>query len=182
MMTANARRILLGRIVAAHGIRGDVVIESYTAAPGDIAAYGPLATEHGSKMLTIKVVRAGPKGVIARVAGVADRNGAEALRGTALYATRDQLPAAQEGEYYHADLVGLRAEDESGAPVGAVVAVQNYGAGDLLEVRLEGQAATELIPFTDAFVPIVDVAAGRVVVVMPAPGTDEDGDGLDAEA
>jgi 16S rRNA processing protein RimM len=173
-MTANARRILLGRIVAAHGIRGDVVIESYTGVPADIAAYGPLATEGGGKPLTITVVRATPKGVIARVSGVADRNGAEALRGTALYAARDQLPPAQEGEYYHADLVGLRAEDESGATIGSVVAMQNYGAGDLLEVRLEGERATELIPFTDTFVPIVDIAAGRVVVVMPASDADDE--------
>ena len=109
-----------------------------------------------------------PKGVVARVAGVADRNGAEALRGTALYAPRARLPEAEEGEYYYADLAGLRADDEAGNRIGSVVAVQNYGAGDLLEVRLDGQSVTELIPFTDAFVPVVDIAGGRVVVVMPA--------------
>jgi 16S rRNA processing protein RimM len=166
-MSGNPRRILLGRIVSAHGICGEVVIDSFTGAAEDIAAYGALATEDGRK-LDIKLVRTTPKGgVIARVAGVADRNGAEALRGTALYAQRGQLPELEEGEFYYEDLAGLRADNEAGEQIGQVVAVQNYGAGDLLEVRLEGQRATELIPFTDAFVPVVDVAAGRVVVVVP---------------
>ena len=166
-MSGNPRRILLGRIVSAHGIRGEVVIDSFTGAAEDISAYGPLATEDGRK-LDIKLVRTTPKGgVIVRVAGVADRNGAEALRGTALYAQRGQLPELEEGEFYYEDLAGLRADNEAGEQIGQVVAVQNYGAGDLLEVRLEGQRATELIPFTDAFVPVVDVAAGRVVVVVP---------------
>ncbi|MCZ7593896.1 MAG: ribosome maturation factor RimM [Hyphomicrobium sp.] len=175
-MTEKAQRILLGRILAAHGIRGDVVIDSYTGNPEDIAAYGPLATEDGSRQFDISVVRATPKGVIARVAGVADRNGAEALKGTALYALRTQLPTTGEGEYYYADLVGLRAEDTNGERIGTVVAVQNYGAGDLLELRLEGQHTTELVPFIDAFVPIVDVAAGRVVVAMPVSAPEDEDD------
>ena len=167
-MTDKAQRILLGRIVGAHGIRGDVVIDSYAGEPGDIAAYGPLSSEDGSKQLEIKVVRVTPKGVVARVSGVADRNGAEALRGTALYALRSRLPATAEDEFYYADLAGLRADNEAGERIGSVVTVQNYGAGDLLEVRLEGVSVTELMPFTDAYVPVVDVAAGRVVVVIPA--------------
>jgi 16S rRNA processing protein RimM len=173
-MTEKAQRILLGRIVAAHGIRGDVVIDSYAGEPGDIGAYGPLSSEDGAKHFEINVVRVTPKGVVARVAGVADRNGAEALKGTALYASRERLPEAADGEYYYADLAGLRADNEAGSRIGTVVAVQNYGAGDLLEVRLDGQSATELIPFTDAFVPVVDIAAGRVVVVMPAFAPDDE--------
>jgi 16S rRNA processing protein RimM len=174
-MTDKAQRVLLGRIVAAHGIRGEVVIDSYTSAPENIGAYGPLASEDGGAEFSVQVVRVTPKGgVVARIAGVGDRNAAEALRGTALYALRERLPAAEEGEYYYADLVGLAAEDESGAAIGEVVAVQNYGAGDLLEVRLAGQQVTELIPFTDAYVPIVDIAAGRVVVVMPQSGPDDE--------
>ena len=129
-MIDKAQRVLLGRIVAAHGIRGDVVIDSYTAEPSDIAAYGPLSSADGGKQLDIKVVRVTPKGVVARVGGVADRNGAEALRGTDLYAPRARLPEAEEGEYYYADLAGLRAEDETGNRIGSVVGVQNYGAGD----------------------------------------------------
>jgi 16S rRNA processing protein RimM len=172
-MTANAQRILLGRIVAAHGIRGEVGIDSYTAEPGDIAAYGPLQSEDGARQFIISAVRMTAKGVVARISGVADRNGAEALKGTALYAPRDRLPAAAEGEYYYADLVGLRADNEAGEKIGSVASVQNYGAGDLIELRLDGQAVTELVPFTDAYVPIVDIAAGRVVVVLPAPAPDD---------
>jgi 16S rRNA processing protein RimM len=180
-MSGNPRRILLGRIVSAHGIRGEVVIDSFTGAPEDIAAYGPLDTEDGRK-LAIKLVRTTPKGgVIARVAGVADRNGAEALRGTELYTRREQLPDPAEGEFYYEDLAGLPAYNETGERIGDVVAVQNYGAGDLLEVRLEGQRATELIPFTDAFVPIVDVAARRVVVIVPVYGADVDGAAAEEE-
>jgi len=174
-MNENGQRILLGRIAGAHGIRGDIVIDSYTGEAGDIAAYGPLETEDGRRHLDVSVVRVTPKGVIARVAGVSDRTAAEALKGTALYASRERLPPAAEGEYYHADLVGLRAEDGAGRRVGTVVAVQNYGAGDLLEVRLEGQRITELIPFVDDFVPIVDIAGGRVVVVLPEDDGDSDG-------
>lgn len=175
-MTDKAQRILLGRIVAAHGIRGDVVIDSYAADPADIAAYGPLQSVDGTRQLTLKVVRVTPKGVVAHVAGVDDRNGAEALRGTELYVPRAKLPAAENGEFYYADLVGLRADDADGNALGKVVAVQNYGAGDLLELALTGQQVTELIPFTDTFVPVVDVAGGRVVVILPISAPDDDDD------
>jgi 16S rRNA processing protein RimM len=95
------------------------------------------------------------------------RDAAEALRGIDLYVERDRLPAAAEGEFYYADLIGLAAVDPQGNRVGEIVAVQNYGAGDLLELRLAGQGQTELIPFTDAYVPEVDIAAKRVVVALP---------------
>lgn len=173
-MTDTARRILLGRIVAAHGIRGEVVVDSYTAEPGAVAGYGPLLSEDGTRSFELTAVRVTPRGVIARVAGVDDRNAAEALRGTALYTTRDRLPAAAEDEYYHADLVGLSAIDAQGNPVGEVIAVQNYGAGDLLEIRLAGQRVSELVPFTDPFVPNVDLFARTVVILLPTVVPDED--------
>ena len=176
-MTKQSQRVLLGRIVTVHGIRGDVVIDSYTGAPADIAAYGPLQSADGANEFKLKVVRVTPKGVIAHIAGVDDRNAAEALRGTDLYAPRASLPSADEGEYYYADLEGLRADNEVGEALGTVIAVQNYGAGDLLEVKLAGERGTELIPFTDAYVPIVDVPAGRVVVIMPISTEDDDEDG-----
>jgi len=170
------RRILLGRITAPHGIRGDVIIESYASEPQAVAAYGPLESEDGTRRINLSVVRVTPKGVIAHVAGVDDRNGAEALKGLTLYVDRARLPAAADGEFYRADLVGLAAEDRDGRKVGTVVAVENYGAGDILELRLEGSSKTELIPFSDAFVPTVDVAGGRVVVALPAAETEEEGD------
>jgi len=168
------RRILLGRIAAPHGIRGDVVIESYAGEPQAIAAYGPLESEDGTRKIEINVVRVTPKGVIAHVAGVDDRTSAESLKGLSLYVERARLPVAAEGEYYRADLIGLAAEDREGRKVGTVVAVENYGAGDILELRLEGRAKTELIPFSDAFVPVVDTAGGRVVVVLPEEDAAED--------
>lgn len=170
-MAAEGQRILLGRIAAAHGVRGEVLIKTFTERPQDIAAYGPL-DDGGGRTFKLKVVRVTPKGgVVAAVAGVGDRNAAEALKGAPLYVDRDRLPAPDEGQFYHADLIGLAAVDPEGRPVGEVVAVHNHGAGDLLEVRLAGTGKTELVAFTDAFVPAVDLAARRVVVRLT--GEDE---------
>jgi 16S rRNA processing protein RimM len=166
-MTDRETLILLGHISSAQGIRGEVVVKSYTDDPADIAAYGPLTDKSGVKSYELTVVRVAKKGVIARVKGVGDRNGAEALRGTELYIARDKLPEPDNDEVYHADLIGLEAVTADGVIVGEVVAIQNFGAGDLLEVRLAGQSRTEFIPFDDYFVPEIDVDAGRVTVVMP---------------
>ena len=175
MAEAKPLRILLGRIAGAHGIRGEVLIKAFTEAPENVGAYGPLSDESGTRTFKLKSARATPKGVVARLQGVDDRNGAEALKGIALYIERERLPAAAEGEFYHADLIGLAAVDGDGKPVGEIVAVQNYGAGDLLEIRLAGSSKTELVPFTDAAVPEVDIAARRVVVVLPrADETEEE--------
>ena len=161
-------RIRLGHISGAQGIRGEVVIKSFTDDPADIAAYGPLSSEEGTRTYEITVVRVAKKGVIARVAGVTDRNGAEALKGTKLFVDRDKLPEAEPGEYYHADLIGLEAVAEDGKTVGEIVAVQNFGAGDLLEIRLTGQRRTEFVPFNEDFVPELNIAERRVIVRMIA--------------
>jgi 16S rRNA processing protein RimM len=166
MPSRQPRRILLGRIAGAHGIRGDVLIKTFTAAPENIGAYGPLSDESGTRMFRLESARATPKGVVARLQGVDDRNGAEALRGVALYIERDRLPEAADDEFYHADLVGLAAVSPDGKPAGEIIAVHNFGAGDLLEIRLAGSSKTEFVPFTDEVVPEVDIAARRVVVVM----------------
>lgn len=169
--------ILLGRITGVHGIRGEVVVQSFAAEPEGIAAYGPLSDKAGQRTFALKVVRMTPKGaVIARVAGITDRTAAEALKGTDLYIAREKLPPPDEGEFYHADLIGLTAVSPEGAPLGAVVGVHNFGAGDLIEVRLAAGGETELVPFTDAFVPTVDIPGRRVVVILPAAAPDEDGD------
>ena len=179
-MSGGRKPILLGRIVAAHGIRGEVQIVSHTAAPDAIGGYGPLADAAGQRHFTVRVVRVTPKGVIARIEGVTDRNAAEALRGTDLYVDRARLPPPGEGEYYHEDLIGLAAHDADGKRIGAVVAMPNYGAGDLVEIKLDGSRQTELIPFQKAFVPTVDVAAGRITVILPGFAPD-DGDGREGE-
>lgn len=159
-------RILVGAIAGAHGVRGQVRIRSFTSDPAAVAAYGPVSDESGNRQFELTVTGATKDGVIARLAGIEDRTAAEALRGVRLYVPRTALPEAQTGEYYWADLIGLRAELADGTHYGRVSDVQNYGASDLLEIeRTDG--ASELLPFTDRCVPVVDLAGGRVVVDPP---------------
>jgi 16S rRNA processing protein RimM len=159
--------VLLGQVTGAHGICGEVVIKSYAAAPEDIGAYGSLGDEAGSRQFELKVVRVMAKGVIARIKGIETRTAAEALKGMKLFVARDQLPEPAAGEYYHADLIGLAVVDPEGSVLGEAVAVLNFGAGDLLEVRRAGADETALVPMPSDFVREVDIAAGRIVVVMP---------------
>ncbi len=164
---ADKTRILLGHISGAHGIRGEVVIKAYTSDPADIAAYGPLSDATGTKQYKLKVVRVMPKGVVVRIAGVSDRNAAESLKGTALHAARSALGETEPGAYFYSDLIGLEAVDPAGARIGSIKAVENFGAGDLLEISFDGIAKTEFVPFVEAYVPDVDIAAGRVTVIIP---------------
>lgn len=161
------KRVLLGRISGPHALKGEVMVHSFTEVPEDIAIYGPLEDASGRRTFELKIVRVTEKGLIARVSGVSDRTGAEALKGTELWIARERLPETDDGAFYHADLIGLAAVAADGQEIGEIVSVQNFGAGDLIEIRLSGSARTELIPFTDAFVPEVDLATRRVVVVMP---------------
>jgi 16S rRNA processing protein RimM len=168
-MAARNTLVLLGRFGAPHGVRGEIRLQSFTADPPAIADYGPLNDRSGAKSFTLLSVR--PQGkdmLVARVAGVNDRTGAEALTGIELYISRDRLPPPEdEDEFYLADLVGLRAETRAGEPIGAVVAVRNFGAGDILEVAPQAGGETLLFPFTKAVVPVVSVAGGRVVIEPP---------------
>ncbi|MDX2265256.1 MAG: ribosome maturation factor RimM [Hyphomicrobiales bacterium] len=169
-----SRRVLLGRISGAHGLKGEVRIQTYTSEPEAISAYGPLFAGDGGAQITLERVRPAKGGaVIAAVAGVRDRDAAEALRGLDLFAGRDSLPAPEEDEFYHADLIGLAAVTSEGERIGEIVAVQNFGAGDLLEIRLDGGRRTEFAPFTQTHAPVVDIGAGRVMVILPRP--DESG-------
>jgi 16S rRNA processing protein RimM len=171
-------RILLGRIAGAHGLKGEVLIQSFAKVPESIAVYGPLSDAEGGKTVTITHAKPTAKGVLARLAGVGDRTAAEALTGMELYVARARLPPPAEDEFYHADLIGMLAVDLEGRVLGQISAVHNFGAGDLIEIRLAGSGKTELVPFTAATVPTLDVTAGRAVVVMPPvhpapPATDE---------
>jgi len=163
---------LLGRIVRAHGTRGEVAILAYTTRPEDIAAYGVLSGGDGS-LHTIASARVTARGVIARLQGVDDRTAAEALKDVELYVERDRLPPAGEGEFYHADLIGSAAVDREGKAIGWIIAVHNFGAGDILEVAVTASPKTEFVPFSEAHVPNVDVGGRRVVVVLASPGEDE---------
>jgi 16S rRNA processing protein RimM len=166
--------VLLGIIVGAHGIRGEVVIKTFTAAAEAIATYGPLADEAGG-LHEIIACRPTAKGLVATLKGVGDRSAAERLKGTRLSVPRERLPPADEREYYHADLVGLSAHHPDGRQLGTVIGVQNFGAGDLIEIRLDGSSRSELVPFTDAFVPVVDLGGGRIVVAVSHTTDDREG-------
>lgn len=159
--------IVLGRVVAAHGIRGEVVLKSFAGEPEAIAAYGPLQVVGSGRHIVIAALRPAKAGFIARLEGVNDRNAAEALKGAELAVARDRLPEAGEEEYYHADLVGLEVRLTTGERIGAVGSMENYGAGDLVAVRLETSGREVLLPFDRASVPVVDVAGGFLVVDPP---------------
>jgi len=162
-----AARVCVAEIGAAHGIAGEVRLRAFTEDPLAVTQFGALQTEDGREV-AVAAVRPGKDCLIARIAGVADRTAAERWRNVKLYVARDKLPAIEEAEtYYHADLVGLSAVGPDGAAFGHVVAVQNFGAGDLLEIAPAAGGPTVLLPFTDEAVPAVDVANGRVVVNPP---------------
>lgn len=174
---AEQARICVGAIAAAHGIKGEVKIKTFTADPLSIGAYGPVTDEAGTRRFRLTQLRmpggsAGESVVIAHIEGVSDRNAAEALRGLRLYVPRAALPPAEDDEYYHHDLVGLAAVLASGESLGEVAAVHNFGAGDLLEVARAG-AASVMVPFTAAVVPVVDLKSGRLVIEPPEGLFDE---------
>lgn len=160
-------RVCVAEIGAAHGIAGEVRLRAFTAEPLAIAQYGMLHAEDG-RGFTIEKVRPAKDCLIARLAGVTDRTAAERLRNLRLYLPRERLPAIEEPEtYYHADLVGLAVVGPDGAVLGSVSAMQNFGAGDLLEVKPAAGGPTVLLPFTQEAVPVIDVTGGRVVVDPP---------------
>jgi 16S rRNA processing protein RimM len=159
--------VLIGEIGRPQGLKGELRLRSYAAEPAAIALYSPLEDEAGHRRFEIEGARRDGKGVVVRIKGVVDRNGAEALTGTKLYMPRARLPKPGDEEWYHADLVGLEARDAEGARIGAVASVQNFGAGDLIEIAPEDGGATTLIPFTRDAVPEVDVEGGWIKIVPP---------------
>ncbi|WP_045834733.1 ribosome maturation factor RimM [Hyphomicrobium sp. 99] len=177
----NPQRILVGEISGAHGIRGDVLVRTYTETPDAVAAYGPLTDETGKRSFSLRVVRVTSKGIVARIKGVEDRNAAEPLRGIKLYIGRDKLPEPKAAEYYHADLIGLDAVSEDGTALGKIVSVQNFGAGDLLELKPNDGSATEFIPFEDRYVPSIDLQARTIVINRPELTGSEDDEQKDGE-
>jgi 16S rRNA processing protein RimM len=160
-------RVCLGQFGAAHGVRGEIRLHSFTADREAIVSYGPLESEDG-RVFEIEAMRPAKDHFVARVAGIADRNAAELLKNVKLYVPRERLPPPDEpDEFYYADLIGLSVVDRGGQKLGIVVAVHNFGAGDLIEMTPEGGGKTELLPFDEHHVPVVDIAAGKIVVVPP---------------
>jgi len=168
-------RICLGQIGAPHGVRGQVRLRSFTSNPAAIAAYGALQTEDG-RTLQLKSLRPATDPAkdyfVAAFADIRDRDAAARLANAKLYVPRERLPQlADADEYYHADLIGLEAVDREGRRRGSVVAIHNFGAGDLIEVCLDEGGQSAMLPFDARHVPDVDVGAGRIVISPPAgPG------------
>jgi 16S rRNA processing protein RimM len=162
-----AERICVAQIGAAHGTRGEVRLKSFTADPMAVMDYGALETEDGTATFEIESLRPAKSHWIAQLRGVRDRNAAERLANVKLFVPRDRLPAVETGEFYHADLIGLAVVTTDGRALGTVVAMHDFGAGDILELRQEGKRDTVMLPFTSATVPVVDIAGGRIVIDPP---------------
>jgi 16S rRNA processing protein RimM len=162
-----ANRVVLAVVTGAHGTRGEVRLKSFAASLEAIADYGPLDRSDGGQPLEVLAVRPAKDGLIARFEGLSDRNAAEALKGVELSVARDRLPEPKADEFYIADLIGLAAVRPDGTVIGEVIAVHNYGAGDVIEVRLAEGGDTVLLPFTRETVPEIDVAAGRLLIDPP---------------
>jgi 16S rRNA processing protein RimM len=161
------RLVLVGRVAGAFGVKGEVRITAYTTDPAALIGYKILRREDGTPALTLSGGRAQKGALIARAAEVATREAAEALRGLDLYVPREALPQEAEDEFYLVDLIGLRALAPDGAELGRVKSVQNFGAGDLLEIEPDAGPSWWL-SFTKAAVPAIDLAAGVITIVRPA--------------
>jgi 16S rRNA processing protein RimM len=164
-LRAPDRLILLGVFGAPQGVRGEVRVKSLTADPGAIGAYGPLTDKGRARTFVFESLRMLKDDMlVARLAGVSTRTAAEALKGAEIFARRDQLPPPAHDEFYYEDLIGLEAVDAEGAPIGRVVSVMNYGAGDVLEIAPVEGGETILLPFSKRVAPRIDFDAGRIVI------------------
>ncbi len=165
---SDKRHVLVGRIGAAHGVKGEVRLVSFTEDPKAIGNYGPLSNSRRTRRFEIVALRALKDDLfVAHFAGVTTRDAAEALNNIDLYLARDSLPAAADDEFYHADLIGLAAMSEVGERLGRVVNVLNFGGGDILEIAPAAGGETLLLPFTKDAVPVIDLEAQEVIVVPP---------------
>ena len=161
-----AAHICIARIGAAHGVRGAVKLWTFTEDPLAVKRYGRLMTKDGARQFEVTHVREAKGHLVATLKGIATREEAERLNGVELYVAREKLPDTSEDEYYRADLIGLAAVNAAGEPLGRVIAIHNFGAGDIIEVA-PPNGATMLLPFTHAVVPRVDLRGGRVVIELP---------------
>jgi 16S rRNA processing protein RimM len=174
-----AAQICIARIGAPHGVRGAVKLWTFTEDPLAVKAYGPLVTKDGTRQFEVTHAREAKGHLVATLKGVTSRDEAERLNGIELYIAREKLPATGEDEYYHADLIGLAAVTPANEPLGRVIAIHNFGAGDIIEIA-PPRGATMLLPFTNAVVPSVDLAGGRVVIELPKEIDGDDPSNTDA--
>lgn len=149
--------VCVGIIIAAHGVKGGVKIKSFTQEPESLLNYAPLSNDKGEEIALTKLGLAKDGVILASIKGVTDRNAAEALKGTKLFAKRKALPVLAAEEYYHADLLGLEVYDQEDRLLGKITAIHDFGAGDVLELD-----NGTLIPFTHQCVPIIDLIQGKL--------------------
>jgi 16S rRNA processing protein RimM len=174
-----AAPICVARIGAAHGVRGAVKLWTFTEDPLAVKAYGPLVTKDGARQFEVTSAREAKGHLVATLKGVATREEAERLNGIELYVAREKLPDTDEDEYYHADLIGLAAVNAANEPLGRVIAIHNFGAGDIIEIA-PPSGSTMLLPFTNAVVPMVDLPGGRVMIELPDEIEGDDSSSADA--
>lgn len=166
---ADTSRVIVGAFGGAFGVKGEVRLKSFCGDPAAIADYVPLFTEDGRTFDQVVLTGKVKNGFTAQVSGIISKEDADALNGQTLYADRSVMPPPEDDEYYYADLIGLPVKDTGGADLGIVKTVLDHGAGDLLEITLPGSSETVLLPFTQAAVPTVDLAA-RVIIADPPDG------------
>ena len=158
----------VGVFGAPHGVKGEMRLKSFTADPLGIQDYAPLTDKTGQRLFVLKTARLVKDDMlVVAVEGVSDRSAAEALTNLTLWVPRDQLPEPDEEEFYHADLIGLVAHAPDGTALGTVTAVHDFGAGDILDIAPLIDGPSLLVPFTKAIVPVGDLAAGRLTVILP---------------
>ncbi len=168
MPDEGAKRVCLGRAVGARGLKGELRIKTFTEDPLSIGSYGPLQDEAGLRQFNISNVKAVKDGVVARLKGISTREQADALKGVEFYVERARLPDVEDdSSFYFEDLIGLVAINQNGSALGQVVSVQNFGAGDLLEVRPATGGPTVLVPFTEEIIPDIDFEGGWLLMLPP---------------
>jgi len=173
--------VCVARIGAAHGVRGAVKLWTFTEDPFAVKRYGSLLSKDGKRQFEVATAREARDHLVATFKGVTTREEAERLNGIELYVAREKLPATDDDEYYHTDLIGLAAVTTEGEALGSVLAIHNFGAGDIIEIA-PPKGTTMLLPFTNAVVPEVDLASGRVVIALPQEVEGEDRDEARSES
>lgn len=165
--------VLLAAVLTAHGLKGEVKLKIFTEDPKALRSYGAVTSTDGRQFEISSLRGVKNDEAVAQFKGISDRDAAQSLRGQRLYVPRAALPNLSEEEFYHADLIGMRAEDERGKPLGTVIALHNFGAGDVIELK-DSSGSAQFVPFTRASVPIVDLTAKRIVVAVQEEQEEED--------
>ena len=163
----NEVKTCVGAIAGSFGVNGEVRLKSFCSEPSDISVYNPLISEDGSKSFQLEITGQLKIGLSAKIDGIVNKEQAEQLKGTRLYAERHRFPTLNSGEYYHADLIGLKTKDMKSNEIGRVEALHDYGAGPILEIYIDQIGSTVLIPFTEKSVPNIDLKEKCIIIDPP---------------